>query len=281
MGDSILDVMEQLVPIGRFSRMTRLSIKALRHYDRIGLLQPAEVDPSSGYRYYRLTQTRTAEAIRLLRGVDMSLDDSATVLADDTAPDVVDKLLDRHRERLAESVRVQQRRLTTVQRLITGKEPLVPYDVTTKTIDPITVVSIRRHTDKAGISTAIGESMHALYATVMGSAAELAGAPTVLYHDVIDEEQSGDLEVALPIAEPAGPIAVDGNMVRRTVDGGMVATTLHHGAYDEIDGAYHVLAGWIAEHGHTPGFPARELYLNDPSEVPEDEQLTEVQWPFG
>ena len=281
MGDSILDVMEQLVPIGRFSRMTRLSIKALRHYDRIGLLQPAEVDPSSGYRYYRLTQTRTAEAIRLLRGVDMSLDDIATVLADDTAPDVVDKLLDRHRERLAESVRVQQRRLTTVQRLITGKEPLVPYDVTTKTIDPITVVSIRRHTDKAGISTAIGESMHALYATVMGSAAELAGAPTVLYHDVIDEEQSGDLEVALPIAEPAGPIAVDGDMVRRTVDGGMVATTLHHGAYDEIDGAYHVLAGWIAEHGHTPGFPARELYLNDPSEVPEGEQLTEVQWPFG
>ncbi|WP_341251752.1 MerR family transcriptional regulator [Euzebya pacifica] len=281
MGDSILDVMEQLVPIGRFSRMTRLSIKALRHYDRIGLLQPAEVDPSSGYRYYRLTQTRTAEAIRLLRGVDMSLDDIATVLADDTAPDVVDKLLDRHRERLAESVRVQQRRLTTVQRLITGKEPLVPYDVTTKTIDPITVVSIRRHTDKAGISTAIGESMHALYATVMGSAAELAGAPTVLYHDVIDEEQSGDLEVALPIAEPADPIAVDGDMVRRTVDGGMVATTLHHGAYDEIDGAYHVLAGWIAEHGHTPGFPARELYLNDPSEVPEDEQLTEVQWPFG
>lgn len=281
MGDSILDVMEQLVPIGRFSRMTRLSIKALRHYDRIGLLQPAEVDSSSGYRYYRLTQTRTAEAIRLLRGVDMSLDDIATVLADDTAPDVVDKLLDRHRERLAESVRVQQRRLTTVQRLITGKEPLVPYDVTTKTIDPITVVSIRRHTDKAGISTAIGESMHALYATVMGSAAELAGAPTVLYHDVIDEEQSGDLEVALPIAEPAGPIAVDGDMVRRTVDGGMVATTLHHGAYDEIDGAYHVLAGWIAEHGHTPGFPARELYLNDPSEVPEGEQLTEVQWPFG
>ena len=143
------------------------------------------------------------------------------------------------------------------------------------------MVSIRRHTDKAGISTAIGESMHALYATVMGSAAELAGAPTVLYHDVIDEEQSGDLEVALPIAEPAGPIAVDGDMVRRTVDGGMVATTHHHGAYDEIDGAYHVLAGWIAEHGHTPGFPARELYLNDPSEVPEGEQLTEVQWPFG
>ena len=45
--------MHQLTPIGRFSRITRLSVKALRHHDAIGLLEPDEVDPSSGYRYYR------------------------------------------------------------------------------------------------------------------------------------------------------------------------------------------------------------------------------------
>ena len=270
--------MDQLVPIGRFSRMTRLSIRALRHYDRIGLLEPAEIDPSSGYRYYRLSQTRLAEAIRLLRGVDLSLDDIATVLAEDASPDVVAKVLDRHRDALAESVRVQQRRLTTVQRLITGKEPLVPYDVTTKELAPITVVSMRRHTDKAGIPAAIGECMQTLHATVMGSGAEMAGPPTVLYHDVIDEEQSGDIEVALPVA---AQIPVDGEVTCRVVEGGPSATTLHHGAYDEVDGAYHVLSGWIAEHGHTPEFPAREVYLNDPSQVPDGEQLTEVQWPFG
>ncbi|MEX1271244.1 MAG: MerR family DNA-binding transcriptional regulator, partial [Acidimicrobiia bacterium] len=53
--------MDDLVPIGRFSRMSRLSIKALRLYDEQGLLRPARVDPSSGYRYYRLAQAKRAE----------------------------------------------------------------------------------------------------------------------------------------------------------------------------------------------------------------------------
>lgn len=67
--------MNELVAIGRFSAMTRLSVKALRHYDEIGLLRPAEVDPQSGYRYYRLSQANTAEAIRTLRSIDMPLDE--------------------------------------------------------------------------------------------------------------------------------------------------------------------------------------------------------------
>ena len=69
--------MEDLVPIGRFSRMTRLSIKALRLYDGLGLLTPAWVDPSSSYRYYRLGQANRAEAIRVLRQVDMPLEEIA------------------------------------------------------------------------------------------------------------------------------------------------------------------------------------------------------------
>lgn len=72
--------MESVVPIGRFAKVTRLSIKALRHYDEIGLLPPAEVDPSSGYRYYRLTQANHAEAIRLLRSLDMPLEEIRSVL---------------------------------------------------------------------------------------------------------------------------------------------------------------------------------------------------------
>ena len=54
--------MDDLLPIGRFCA-TRLSVKALRHYDELGLLRPAFVDPSSGYRYYRPAQANQAEAI--------------------------------------------------------------------------------------------------------------------------------------------------------------------------------------------------------------------------
>lgn len=270
--------MHQLVPIGRFSQMTRLSIKALRHYDRIGLLRPAEVDPSSGYRYYRLTQARHAEAIRLLRGLDMSLDDIATVLSEASDQEVVAKVLQGHREQLAADLRAQQRRLLMVQRLINGEDPVMPYDVTTKTLDPVTIVGIRGHMAADAIKGFMHQAMGRLVATIQGSEAEMAGAPMALYYDVIDEEQSGELEIAIPIDREIEP--GDDDVVCRTLDPVTAATTLHHGDYSELGTAYHVVSGWIAEHGHTPLLPAREIYVTDPSQTPMEDWVTEVQWPY-
>ena len=269
--------MEQLVPIGRFSQLTRLSIKALRHYDRIGLLQPAEVDPSSGYRYYRTAQAREAEAIRLLRGVDMSLDDIAEVLVADGDDDVVGKVLDRHHERLAEELEAHRRRLATVQRLIRGEAPVMPYDVTTKVLPELTIVSRRREVTKAEIQQFFGESMGAIVAAITGGGAQMHGMPIALYHDVVDEEQAGVIEVGIPVA---APVEVDGDLICRTLPSQTAAVTTHRGAYEEIAPAYHVVAGWITDHAPQPVMPAREIYLNDPTQVPEEEWLTEVQWPY-
>ena len=77
--------MSALVSIGDFSRMTFLSVKALRHYHEVGLLPPAETDPDTGYRRYELSQVPTAQVIRRLRELDMSLDDVRAVIE---APDV-------------------------------------------------------------------------------------------------------------------------------------------------------------------------------------------------
>ena len=65
-----------------------------------------------------------------------------------------------------------------------------------------------------------------------------------------------------------------------TVKGGPVASTIHKGRYSEVGPAYHALTTWISDHGHTPAGPPREIYLNDPTQVSEDEQLTEVVWPI-
>ena len=90
-----------LVPIGRFSQICRLTITALRHYDDLGLLKPALVDPQSGYRYYSLEQVAAAELIRTLRAVEMPLDEIGAVLraAD---PAIAQVALSRHRDRLLE-----------------------------------------------------------------------------------------------------------------------------------------------------------------------------------
>jgi len=64
--------MESLLPIGRFARLTGLTVKALRHYDEVGLLEPASVDPATGYRYYAARQCVRAEAIRRFTILDTS-----------------------------------------------------------------------------------------------------------------------------------------------------------------------------------------------------------------
>src|ERR1700683_4960264 len=77
--------MSTLVSIGDFSRMTHLSIKALRFYHDQGLLEPTRIDPDSGYRFYDPRQVPVAQVIRRFRDLDMPLDQVRAVLQ---APDV-------------------------------------------------------------------------------------------------------------------------------------------------------------------------------------------------
>ncbi|HRK46538.1 MAG TPA: helix-turn-helix domain-containing protein, partial [Nocardioides sp.] len=69
-----------MLAIGEFSRMTHLSIRALRRYHEAGLLEPELVDPSSGYRYYSGDQIPTAQVIHRLRELDVPLADVRRIL---------------------------------------------------------------------------------------------------------------------------------------------------------------------------------------------------------
>lgn len=71
----------ELLTIGTFARAVRLSPKALRLYDRLGLLCPAQVDPGSGYRYYAPEQLDRARLVAWLRRLGMPLAGIATVVA--------------------------------------------------------------------------------------------------------------------------------------------------------------------------------------------------------
>jgi DNA-binding transcriptional MerR regulator len=113
-----------LMPIGRFSRQTGLSVKALRHYDELGLLRPAAVDPDTGYRLYATGQVERAEAIRLLRRLEVPLDDIATLLASGDPATVRSVLLDHQRRTALRSAELKLI-LQGLQPLIDGKEPVM------------------------------------------------------------------------------------------------------------------------------------------------------------
>lgn len=114
----------QLMPIGRFSRLTGVGIKALRHYDEVGLLAPAAVDDETGYRFYSPEQVETADAIRVLRRLDMPLDEIGLALAA-SGPAALREALVSHQRRLAHRDAALRASLGGLQRLIDGRETLV------------------------------------------------------------------------------------------------------------------------------------------------------------
>ena len=91
----------ELLSIGRFAAVTELTVTALRHYDDVGLLPPAHVDPATGYRWYAAGQALRAGVIRRLRAVDLPLDEVAAVVDALGDPDRVRALLAVHEQRLA------------------------------------------------------------------------------------------------------------------------------------------------------------------------------------
>ncbi|MFL5779221.1 MAG: MerR family transcriptional regulator [Chloroflexota bacterium] len=129
--------MDDLLPIGRFARLTGLSVGALRHYDELGLLRPARVDPSSGYRSFRPDQVETGRTIARLRDLEVPLDEvRAIVEADD--PGEGRQRLAAHRRRIEARVARLQRVLHVTGQLSQGKGPTVSESTTVSDIDPAT-----------------------------------------------------------------------------------------------------------------------------------------------
>jgi len=269
--------MPDVVPIGRFSEMCRLSIKALRHYDDLGLLAPAYVDPDSGYRYYRPSQAAQAEAIRRLRDLDMPLDEIRTVLqAGDRAE--ARAALERHRRRLDDRLKGAQRMLDFLALLIDGEEEIMPHEVQVKEVASQLALVLPTTTTMSAVGETIGAGMAELYGHLATSGAQPAGPPLIVYHDTFDEERETAIEICAPIAEP---VAETGRLKVAELPGGSMAFTVHRGPYREVGPAYQALSAWIAEHGHDMAGPPREIYLNDPGHVAETELLTEIDWPIA
>jgi DNA-binding transcriptional MerR regulator len=130
--------MDDLLPIGRFARMAGLSVGALRHYDELDLLRPADVDPATGYRRYRRSQLETARTIGTLRELEMPLDEIGAILAADD-PGERRRLLAAHRERIEARTFRLQRVMHSLRHLTDGKEPIVADGTTPATdLDPAT-----------------------------------------------------------------------------------------------------------------------------------------------
>jgi len=255
--------------------MTRLSVKALRLYDEQGLLRPARVDEPTGYRYYHLAQAKRAEIIRVLRLVEMPLDDIRTILESDN-DEAIGKQLLIHKARLTERLTVQERMLEYLESIIQHKQMVMPYEVIITQQDPQLVVAVKFHTKLSQITTDISAGFSTLVQGLGRTGITPIGTPMILYHHVIDQESEGDVEIAIPIENA---FVDDGDVRGRELEGGTMATVLHRGRYTEIAPAYHSLTQWVSENGYEIVGPTREIYLNDPQRVAQTELMTRLEFP--
>lgn len=267
--------MRNLLPIGRFSEVCRLSITALRHYDELGLLPPAAVDPDTGYRYYSMAQAEDAERIRTLRFINMPLAEIRAVLGAD--PSRVRQILESHRDRLREQADRQRYAIALLDSML-HEEPAMTYEIHLRETRPQPAATIRARVAWAEIGPFVQGALMEAGATAGSQGVRFAGPPCTAYYNADSTEAGVDLEVGVPVAEPIEPA---GRVVSGVVPGGLVATTIHAGRYEDIGRAYHALGEWVQEHGHETAGPPREVYLTDPGQVRDPGALrTEVIWPI-
>ena len=101
--------------IGEFSRLSRVSVRMLRHYDQLGLLTPSQTDPFTGYRYYSAEQLPRLNRILALRDLGFSLEQIAGMLEDDLSTDQLLGMLKLKRAEVEEQMRLEQQRLARLE----------------------------------------------------------------------------------------------------------------------------------------------------------------------
>lgn len=260
--------MSASVPIGEFSRLTHLTVKSLRHYHDLGLLEPAQIDASTGYRRYAVDQVPTALLIGRLRGLEMPLADVRTVLdASDTDRNTV---IGAHLERMEAELDRTRTIVASLRTLLTS--PLAASPVSYRTIPDQHVLSIRDVAERDAIGAWCEDAYGRLYAQLEATGVSPDGDAGATYSDPFFTYDRGDVEAFVPVAA--------GTPGARILVGGHFAIALHVGPFTELDRAYAALGTHVAEHSTVAPGPIREIYL-DPTDDDPDTPRTEVCWPIA
>jgi effector-binding domain-containing protein len=262
-----------LLPIGRFAKASRLSVKSLRNYDDSGLLKAAFVDPANGYRYYRIEQLVRASTIRSLRLIDMPLAMIETLLDKPDGSDMLHSFL----QTLQDERLQQEKRIRDLQHLIATQELTMTNAVTIKFIDPQQVAAHRQTTTYKSVFTDIPNGFANVFGFLERTDASPVGAPFTLFHEFPEGDNEGEISLCVPIRQALQ--SADGIEVYEML-GGAVASIVHRGSYESMDASYAHGARWIHIRGHRVVAPSREIYLNSPADTSEDDLLTEIQWPI-
>jgi DNA-binding transcriptional MerR regulator/effector-binding domain-containing protein len=253
--------------IGDFAKLGQVSVRMLRHYDAIGLLTPAVVDPASGYRFYNAEQLRRLNRIIALKDLGLTLLQVQAILDDKLDVAELRGMLRLRRSQLEAQLTTDAARLTSVAarlRMIEEEGHMGTEDVVLKKVAPIRIAELAGTASGYGpehITPVIGPLYPELFSRLEAANVALTGAPIAYYEP--DPGESGEavtVHAGIPIT--GGPYPhLDVPMVDLPAIPS-AASIVHHGPMDGVMRSLQILARWIEDNGYRPVGYHREVYLD-------------------
>lgn len=270
-----------MLRISDFAQLSRVSLKALRLYDQMGLFKPAQVDDSTGYRYYSAAQLPRLNRILVCKDLGFSLEQIAQLLNENLTARDLQRMLQQKQTEIAQRVEADLSRLARLQsRLLEiqqeGKMP--NYEVVLKSIEPQLVAAtqgvIPNYQD---CEPTFHRLFDQAYGYVFQQGIKRVGSGIAVYHDTKLRDQDIPVEASVAIYDK-----IPGNdqiSVYELPAVDTMACLVHQGAFTTLGQAYSALLGWVEVNGYRVIGSTREIYLQYEREGDPAEYVTEVQLP--
>lgn len=263
--------------IGEFSKITNITIKALRYYEEEKILSPSS-RLENGYRIYDEQDYQKAQLIHFLRDMNFSISEIKDIVSNYETQDDLQYFLSEKKEQIENKIMQEKELIHKINAYLVqnnNKEMKEKnYKFETKEIAPVNVLSIRY----SGVHSDVGIHIGRLY---KNAKAMSCGAPFTFYHDE-GYKKIADIEICIPI-KGGNPIIVDKDICYRQLPGIRAICTLHNGGYDKLNIAYKNILDYAAKEKLVCEIPSREIYHKGPGSIFKgnpDNYVTEIIVPI-
>jgi DNA-binding transcriptional MerR regulator/effector-binding domain-containing protein len=261
--------------VGDFSRATHLSVKTLRHYHEVGLLEPAAVNPDTGYRYYSAHQIPTAQVIRRLRDLEMPVADVKAVLA---APDAAARnaLIAAHLNRLEAELAQMRTAVESLRNLLAP--PDGPTAIEHRSVPATAAAAIGAVVDREDLLAWWQGALGELHAAVRAQGLPVTGPAGGVFASELIQQDRGQATVFIPVQGSVRPI---GRVTSAVIPAAELAIISHHGSLADADLSYARLGSYATTHEISIDGPLREYYLRGAGDTPDEaDWRIEIGWPI-
>ncbi len=268
-----------LLKIGEFARLGNVSIATLRYYDQWNLLKPNALDPDTGYRYYSLDQLPRLHRIVVLKELGFALEHIALLLEKDLSLEHLQGMFQMQYTQTLQMIEKEQARLLRIAarlRHIEQEGTMPTYDIRLKSVDPLLVASIRE-------IIPLGADLARSYPKLADYLQQHSIRPSLstirlLYsqYQWYDNEMGIDIETAIPLSIE---IPATEHINIRTLNGSLMAYTLHSGSDIALGQAHSALHHWIHENRYKLVGPPRQIHLQRANNITQSAHITEIQFP--